>query len=793
MNAVLNSDPVADFADAIRDAGLEPPEQVTADGKLHRFPTNGRRGDDSGWYILHDDGVPAGSFGDWRSGIKETWCAKVDWEFTPAERREYARRMERQRQEREAEEQRRQAEAAAKAERIWNEAQPGEHEYLNQKGIGAHGTRVHDGRLVVPMRDANGSLASLQRIGPDGGKRFLYGGKVTGCYYSIGKPLDGVLCIAEGFATAATIHEATGHAVAVAFNAGNLVPVARALREKFPEFRFIVCADNDSETEGNPGVTKGTEAAEAIGAYLAVPEFDGEGTDFNDLKQQRGAEAVRHCIEGSSVATQPKLAEVATLAAPEPLRRPVPPAAPYPMDALGGILGPAVKRIHAVVKAPDAVCAQSVLAAASLAVQSHADVVMDGRREPLSLWAVTVAESGERKSAVDDLALAAHREHERQALKSFADSREEYELSALAYETAKRSSAKGKTEAEVRNKLENMGPAPQEPLSPLLLVATPTIEGVHKLYKTGQPSLGLFHDDAGEFLGGHAMSKDNRTKSAAGMSRLWDRGEFDRVRGGDGAEKFYGKRLAMHLMMQPVIAETILSDDVLTGQGFLARSLLTWPGSTIGTREYAAVDLSTDADLARYRRRMTEILQAAPTLREGTRNELEPRTFSLTPDAKAAWVAIHDAIEADMGDGGEWSGVRAWAAKAPAQTLRIAGVLTLVDDPGAGVIQAETIGRACQIVLFALGEAARIVGTASAPPEIRHAEALLAWCHAERKRLLYSGLALQFGPGAIRHKPAFDAAMAELERAGWATRVDGGCIVDGSRRRRVWEVTEPPR
>lgn len=790
MNAVLNSDPVADFADAIRGAGLEPPEHVTADGKLHRFATNGRRGDDSGWYILHDDGVPAGSFGDWRTGIKETWCAKSDREFTPAERREYARRMDRQRREREAEETRRHAEAAGKAEGIWGEAKPGAHEYLKRKGIEAHGTRVHNGRLIVPMRDANARLASLQFIDADGGKKFLYGGKVSGCYFGIGRP-DGVLCIAEGFATGAAIHEATGHAVAVAFNAGNLMPVARGLREKFPELQFIVCADNDAATEGNPGVTKATEAAQAIGAYLAVPQFDGDGTDFNDLHRQRGADAVRECIEGSMMAA--KLAELATLAAPEPLRRPVPPAAPYPMDALGGILGPAVKRIHAVVKAPDAVCAQSVLAAASLAVQSHADVVMDGRREPLSLWAVTVAESGERKSAVDGLALAAHIEYERQALQAFSDEKEAHELDSLAYETAKRSSAKGKTEAEIKHKLENMGPAPKPPLEPILLAGTPTIEGLHKLYKNGQPSIGLFHDDAGEFLGGHAMSKDNRTKSAAGMSRLWDRGEFDRIRGGDGAEKFYGKRLAMHLMVQPVIAETILSDDVLTGQGFLARSLLTWPASTIGTREYAAVDLSTDGDLARYRRRMTDILQTAPALREGTRNELEPRALSLTPDAKAAWIRVHDAIEADMGDGAEWSGVRAWAAKAPAQTLRIAGVLTLVDDPGAGVIQAETIGRACRIVLFALGEAARIVGTASAPPEIRHAEALLAWCHAERKRLLYSGLALQFGPGAIRHKPAFDVAMAELERAGWATAIRGGCVVDGSHRRRVWEVTEPPR
>lgn len=118
------------------------------------------------------------------------------------------------------------------------------------------------------------------------------------------------------------------------------------------------------------------------------------------------------------------------------------------------------------------------------------------------------------------------------------------------------------------------------------------------------------------------MNRDNRCKTAAGLSKLWDRSKFDRIRAADGAEKFFGRRLAIHLMMQPVIAETILSDDVLTGQGFLARSLLAWPGSTIGSRPYSSVDLSSDRDLATYLDRVTDLLERAPPLRAETRNEL---------------------------------------------------------------------------------------------------------------------------------------------------------------------------
>lgn len=284
MSAALNVDPIAEFRAAIANAGIPVPEQVTADGKFHRFATRDKRRDDSGWYFLHLDGIPAGAFGCLRSGISEKWRADIGREFTAAEKREYARRMESARREREAAERERHAAAAEHATGIWDAAPPAvEHAYLSRKGIEPHGIRVKGARLVIPMRDVSGNLCSLQFIAGDGGKKFLPGGKVTGCYHSIGKP-DGVLCIAEGYATAASIHEATGYAVACAFNAGNLKPVAEALRQKFPNLTLILCADNDAATEGNPGMTKAQEAAQAVNAAVAVPDFgDDAGTDFNDL------------------------------------------------------------------------------------------------------------------------------------------------------------------------------------------------------------------------------------------------------------------------------------------------------------------------------------------------------------------------------------------------------------------------------------------------------------------------------------------------------------------------------
>lgn len=300
----MQINPIVQFRDAIQAAGLIPPADIEADGKLRRFSSNGKKADDAGWYLLHDDGIPAGSFGDWRTGIMQTWRADIGRTLTPAEEAAHRAKVEGMRREREAEEARRKSEAKAKAAAIWQkaEAAPVEHPYLIRKGIKASGAKQYNNALLIPMR-ADGDIHSLQFIGADGDKRFLTGGRVKGCYFSIGNPKGAAaLCIAEGFATGATIHETTGYPVAVAFNAGNVGAVAKAMREKFPDLPLILCADDDTQTEGNPGLTAATEAARSVGGLLALPDFGIDrpagATDFNDMAALCGLEAVRQAIAG---------------------------------------------------------------------------------------------------------------------------------------------------------------------------------------------------------------------------------------------------------------------------------------------------------------------------------------------------------------------------------------------------------------------------------------------------------------------------------------------------------------
>jgi phage/plasmid primase-like uncharacterized protein len=291
---------IEQFRTAIRSAGLTPPDVIEPDGKLHRFASNGRRGDDAGWYVLHEDGIPAGAFGDWRTGELEIWRADIGRKLSVQEEREYRARLATMRREREIEETKRKAAARERAAAIWQSATaaPDDYAYLIAKSVKPYGLRLHQGILVVPMWDG-AELYSLQFIDADGEKRFLAGGRVGGCYFSIGQP-DTTLCVAEGYATGASIFQATSYAVAVAFNAGNLLPVAKAMRAKFPALRLVVCADDDLAT-GNPGLTKAREAAQAVSGFMAVPEF-GAGrplgaTDFNDLHRHAGPAAVRACIE----------------------------------------------------------------------------------------------------------------------------------------------------------------------------------------------------------------------------------------------------------------------------------------------------------------------------------------------------------------------------------------------------------------------------------------------------------------------------------------------------------------
>jgi len=233
-------------------------------------------------------------------------CRSIDGSNPPSrgQQQVYRKRQEAERQKREKEQTEKHRRAAIKAQRIWDNSQPCDgHPYLSNKRVKAYGIRLEAGDIIVPVR-ISGEIRSIQRIKSGGGKLFLPGGEISGGYYSIeGSDAADMsrIYIAEGYATGATIREATGGHVAVAFNAGNLGKVAQAIRSQVPDIEIVIAGDND---ESGIGEAKGKVAAKlANGIFTMPPNI---GMDWNDLSVQYGLESVNKEIErqtSSPVAT----------------------------------------------------------------------------------------------------------------------------------------------------------------------------------------------------------------------------------------------------------------------------------------------------------------------------------------------------------------------------------------------------------------------------------------------------------------------------------------------------------
>ena len=296
MNDGVQNRAVEQFREAMAANGIFCSDPIIEDGKIHRFHVDGdEKGSRNGWYCFYGDGIPAGSYGSWKLEIKSKWCSKQLHELTPQERAEHRKRVEAMRHAREAEEARAHEEAAKLAQEIWRQAKPADsHPYLTTKQVKAYGIGEDRGRLVLPVQDVDGNIHSLQFIQPDGKKKFLHRGAISGHFCTIGDESNRIW-IAEGYATGAAIHQVTGDRVVVAFNAGNIRSVAEVVRSQHPQAHIIFAADNDQWTDGNPGLTNAQDAAHAVGGAVIFPEFsnlESKPTDWNDLLVLEGMEVV---------------------------------------------------------------------------------------------------------------------------------------------------------------------------------------------------------------------------------------------------------------------------------------------------------------------------------------------------------------------------------------------------------------------------------------------------------------------------------------------------------------------
>ena len=482
---------------------------------------------------------------------------------------------------------------------------------------------------------------------------------------------------------------------------------------------------------------------------------------------------------------------------PRPLKRQIATGHPYPVDALGSMLSGAAKAIREKIQAPMAICAQSVLAAATLAVQGHADIELPiGQRRPLSAFFMTIATTGERKTSCDTEALRPIYQKEECLREKYQADYFQWQNQKEAWDRARgeilKKQKKDVATEYVANQLDALGQSPQAPLIPMLTCPEPTYEGVCRYLATGYPSIGVFSDEGAQFIGGHGMNDENRLKTAGAFCNLWDGKPVKRIRAGDGTVILPGRRVSVHLIAQPTVASIMLSNRLFEDQGLLSRFLIAAPESTIGTRFTKIANPNLIQALQAYESKITEILQMALPISDGKANELSPRKLVFDAEGQKLWRCFADEVEQNMASGGKWEQIRGFANKLPEHAARIAGTLALIDDIYCREVQPIFLTSSILLMEYYVGEALRLHEQGYVDPEIQLADKLLSWLHKNWQHLLVSLPDIyQRGLNAILDKKTAIQMVKILEDHGWLIRIESGDFVNGVKRKDVWRIIKP--
>jgi hypothetical protein len=449
----------------------------------------------------------------------------------------------------------------------------------------------------------------------------------------------------------------------------------------------------------------------------------------------------------------------------------------FPIEALGPGLAAAARAIQARTLAPLALCGQAVLAAAALATQAHADVVLpNDQRRPLSLALLSVASPGERLDAVEDLAFAAVHAEERRLSAAAAASR--------AAAAADRRPARARQRGERDRRQPAAAAAASRPRC--LLTSDPTPRHLFRLLERNGPSLGVADAGDGAVLAAGRRG-ERRRRLMTRLARLWRDGSIERDHDGDGAATLHGRRLSLHLAVTP---DDSLAELAAPDRAALTRRLLpVAPLSTKGTRFIDDAGLAriaaTRPALGRFERRITGLLRAAPAA-------LTPRPLPLSAAARRRWRGFANVVEATLAEDGDFADIDALAGTAAEQVARIAGVLSLYADGDTAAIGAAALDGAVALMRHYLGEARHLAGLPRALAEARLNRAVLDYMVESDRPEVHLTEIYRSGPRLLRDPGAVRAALRRLEAEGQVAAIPGGAWLDGRDRREVWQLLPDP-
>jgi len=644
-----------------------------------------------------------------------------------------------------------------KALTIWNEASPAStsNPYIQKKQIPVPATLREirldlinvilgyyprsgdielsgDTVLVAPIwviKDGQRVMSNIELIDSKSKKTALHGrGTKKGGYWSVSElpEVNGageIILIGEGVATVLSAHEATGFQAVASLSSSNMTSVAELMQSLYPKAEIIILADI-----GN-GQVDAEKAAKSIGCKIAIPVLPegANGKDFNDMKIVCGLDAVKNTISGA-------INIVDVWDEPESLTANLE-KLDYPLHALPEKIRDAVVEFSNHAKAPIPLISSSALATISIVTQAHIDVRRDEVLEnPVSLFILTIADSGERKSTCDKHFMKIVRDYDDEQECLFKPELDNYRADSEIWE-AKRSALKSKIqEYAKKNKdtrvyendlrcLEKEKPTP--PRIPKLIYGDATPEALAFDLSTKWPSGGVMSSEAATIFGGHAMNPDSIMRSLGQLNIMWDGGELPINRRTSESYTIRDVRLTIGLMVQETTLQEFYrkSGKLSRGTGFMARFLVAHPESTQGSRFYTEPPSAWPAR-DRFNKRIKEILSQLVPINEAGR--LEPKMATFSHEAKSYWKDFYNDIESGLGIDGELHDVRDVAAKTADNAARLAAIFQFFED-GSLVIGLDSIKSACEIAAWHLNESRRFFGEITLPDDLAELIQLDNW------------------------------------------------------------------
>jgi len=484
----------------------------------------------------------------------------------------------------------------------------------------------------------------------------------------------------------------------------------------------------------------------------------------------------------------PDTPPVETWPEPQALTGPELEREPYPCDALPAGLRAAIDDVAATTQAPFAMCATSALAALSVAGQGHIDVQRNNQlKGPTSLFALIIAESGERKSTVDKFFTRAILRYEKEQAEVMKPEIKKYTAELMAWtakkngiqESIKYAAKNAQPTLEDTNRLiEIEAGQPIAPKVPTFIFGDATPEAlIYELHKNW-PSGGVISSEGGTVFGSHGMSADTVMRNLATQNILWDGGELKISRKTSESFTIRGARLTVCVAVQhPVLAEFLAkAGDIARGSGFLARFLVAWPESTQGNRPYIEPS-GTLRGLDAYDARITALLNQQLNFDE-TGNGLEPQLLTLSSGAKKYWVDFYNLIEKEIKSTGTLATVKDVASKVADNGARLSGLFHCYEYGLDGQISVESMQAACNIVMWHLNESRRLLGELAQDPAISMAAKLDGWliarCNVRGTNQILLREILQGGPNILRDKRKLEPILDELIDSDRARRVKTG-------------------